>query len=212
MLGIHPMRSRLGSWLRHARRSPLLYWTGVLVTIAIISGAVGEAFDRAEQRQEQFGSTRRVLVATHTLPAGHELGADDVKALDMPEAMLATSALSQLDSPSRLRSPVIENEVLVAERLEFDPTSALAAATPAQHRSIAIPTDGARLDLKPEDRVDVYAIDPSTGQARPIASHAIVVSTDDRAVTVAVTLDEVPVLATSIVAGTLVITLIGASP
>lgn len=149
-------RSRRPGW-----RNPRLVLGLLLVAAAVVAGArvVAAADD-----------TVPVWAAAEALPAGAEVGADDLRRRDVrfPDAATAAAYLSAaepLPTGSRVDRPVAAGDLL--------PRSAVAAAPEAAlvEVPLAVGTDDLPATVRQGSVVDVWVVpDPAAGAERPAGS------------------------------------------
>lgn len=181
-------------------------WLVVAVLAVTAAGITGRVVDAAQQTRARWGETRSVLVARRAIETDGPL-AGAVAVARWPQALVPDDALS---SPSELADGAVA-------------TGPIAAGAPLSRPGVAQPDQGTRrwhiavmvgtapLPVHPGDRVDLWATtDPSLSgdrlTTRRLAEGAVVVSSSDASVVVAVTEDEVPELteATALATVTLV--------
>ena len=88
-------------------RRPWIYWLLVAASAVAAAATVVDRVDRIDAAREQWGSTRRVLVAEHDIAPGEPLV---VTARDLPAALVPDAALDpvrrrELRSPGSASSP-----------------------------------------------------------------------------------------------------------
>jgi Flp pilus assembly protein CpaB len=195
------------------RRSPVLFWTAAgavaLLTATTVSGLVGRAADRAAE----LGGLREVAVAARAVAAGSVVQPADVARRRLPAALVPAAAPARSPRGRVALVDLAEGEVLLASRLAPEGVDGVAALLPEGMRAVAVPVDSARLPLQRGHRVDVLAtfetVEPTAAPTVPVALAALVLSTDDDAVTLAVTPDEAPRVAFAITRGLVTLALTG---
>lgn len=194
--------------LRRWRRSRWIYWVTIGVLAAVTYQVADHEVGQIAESKRRFGSTVRVLVVNDRHPAGTALTDDDVHRVEVPSSVAPDGRITDLDETARLRVDVGAGEILVGSRFTSSPTSPTAAAIPTGSVGLAIPLPSAHLELTPGDVVDLVAI-TSRGLSDTIVDSALVIDTEDVAVTVAVPETRVGVVADATLAGTVTIALRG---
>ena len=120
---------------------------------------------------EPYGAPTTVLVTTRDLPAGHDLGAADLRRRTWPASLVPPGATDRRQG--RLALPLVAGSVLVASHLDGEgPARGLAESSVA----VAVPRE-----LLPElaigDRLDVLATG-ADGTGVIVAQDAVVVAAD----------------------------------
>ena len=175
----------------------------MLTAVFVYSRAAG-----AEQARDRWGTARLVVVAVHDLPAGHRIGAGDVRRQRWPAALVPPGALSSLDAGEVVAAPVMAGEPVVRGRLGRARAGPVAAALSAGRRAVTIPAGDTPPPVAVGDEVDLVAAGSALA-AQVVARGASVVAVRDRAVVVAVTTDELPAVAGGLVDGTVVVAVSG---
>lgn len=116
-------------------RRPLLYWMAVTTVALVIGMSLRSAAAQAERQRDSWGSVSAVLVAEHRLGPGERL-AGAVSVRNLPNALLAASALHALPAGATARQYIAEGEVLVA--LDVTPDSGPLSLLPRDWLAIAI--------------------------------------------------------------------------
>jgi len=205
---------RRPSLLLTLRRHPRLWWV-VTGAIALASAlVVASVVAQAEAAREGWGATEDVLVAVGPLEAGDPIYPSDVAVRARPVATLPASALRHLPTDAVAGAPVVEGEVLVAERLAGAGRSPAAVRLPPGTRAVAIPAEaGLTPPLAVGDLVDVLVALAGDEAERPpgftLVDGAAVVAVDDDAVTVAVPRADAPRVAVALGAGAVTLALVG---
>lgn len=203
------------------RRREVLWWATALalavVTVAVLSGALGEAGTGADR----WGPARPVRLASEPIEIGQTVEAGDVTVADWPAALVPPDPVIG-DAEGRVAVAAIgAGEVLVESRLAPDGLRGPVALLPPDTRALAVPDVPGGLALRPGDVVDVLAVvDPFSlaagadvvdgGPAQVVAAGATVVAVTDDSTTVAVPIGRVPEVAAALGQG--VVTLALASP
>ncbi|MGZ5398362.1 MAG: RcpC/CpaB family pilus assembly protein [Nocardioides sp.] len=118
--------------------------------------------------------TVEVMTAARDLPAGHVLGAADLRPLPMPPDAVP-EGIVEGDVGSTLAAPVRAGEPITDVRLVGGD---LAAAHPdLTTLPVRLPDAGLAGLLDPGDRIDLIATDPQAGGSRVVASDALVLAT-----------------------------------
>lgn len=205
---VHPDTAPVLHRLRRRFRSPSWYWITAATTVALTAGVVWQGLHTAEREAQRYGTPVTVAVAAHSLNAGSRVDAGDVTMTRLPASMVPAGALGSLRRDARLRSDVVEGEVLVESRLTSHAVSAGAAQLARHERGVALPLPDAHLDLHRGDLVDVMALTEDAG-TEVIAHRARVLAAHDRTVVVAVDESDVAALGDSLVAATVSLALVG---
>lgn len=159
----------------------------------------------AAHLRDQWGTDRRVLVATSDLPAGHVLDAADVAEVNGPVAVLPEAALD--DGTSVAGAPLARAVAAGAVLTSLD-VAATRAGPDESHRWMSLPIDEtATPPLFPGDRVDVVSADPFEGATTYAAIGITVVDVGEGAVVVEVSPAQAADLTSVLVTGILVIVL-----
>ena len=197
------------------RRDPRLWW---VVTTALALGTgllVASTVSAADRARAAWGTERRVLVARHDLEPGKPIDHGDVELRALPAALVPASALSELPDRASVRSLVLADEVLVAERLAPSGLRGVPALLPAGTRAVAVPIEaGTAPPLAVGDRVDVLVTVPTeaAGTGPPgfvVAAGVVVVAVGEQAATLAVERDDAPRLAVALGQGAVTLALVG---
>jgi Flp pilus assembly protein CpaB len=204
---VHPLRRiRIAFATRR-----FLYWT-LVVALAVGAGwfvaSRAAALDRARDR---LGTTRAVVVTTHALAAGDQLGPGDVRVARMPLTWTPPDAPSSLPDGATAIAPMGPGEVVTAERIGPPGRSRLAALVTADRRGVAVARGDNPLPLQVGDLVDVVSAlaVADGGEPQLVARQVPVVHVDDRTAVVAVTVDDEAVVAGASAAGAATLTLAG---
>lgn len=185
-------------WLRHPSAGRVLTAVLALGAGLVTAGVVA----RAESATSAFGTRRSVAVARHRLEPGTEISGDDVDIRELPVAVLP-EALADDPFGRVVVDTVQTGEPLLDGHLAPDGTHGPAALMHRDRRGVAIPLDGPPPPLHRGDLVDALG----GRDARKVATHAVVIDVADRAVTIAVTEDEVPTTAQALLYGPVILVL-----
>jgi len=176
----------------------------VALVIAFFVGT-GSAIYRAapHPRRPSFS----VVVATHDLPLGTRIGAEDVAVLHVPRQMVPADGTFQVaeDLIGRTTNErVLTNEMIRAERLaRTDAGVGLAAVITPGMRAMSIRVAPFGDDLAPDNVVDLLATDGNRARTVVTQLRVLAVAEDRKAVTLDVTLDEAEAIASALSRGTL---------
>lgn len=193
MLGLN--RFRLRAWARPARR-----WA-VAVALAVVTGVVVHArTTAAEVARDRWGRRVAVLVAAADLTPGTPLSEAAVRVDQWPAAVVGPGVVAAdvARDGQVVALPVLAGEAVRRGHL----VGGGEARVPAGRRAVAVAADGAP-ELRVGDRVDVVDADDGAVVARA----AVVVDAADAVITVAVTADELPRVASAASRGTVVLAL-----
>jgi len=202
-----------------------------LLVVAVVAGLIAAAVvDDATRRQDAWGTTRRVAVATRDLDPGAVVVADAFEWIDRPIVVLpdgageADGAAVAADPGGRVvLQPVLRGEVIPLRRLAPAGARGLAALVPPQRVALAVPSDartppvevGQSVDLyaTPDDRGDRSAATAGVGAGvgapttRRLARRAPIVHVGERQLTVAVSDAEADAVAAALIEGTVIVAL-----
>jgi hypothetical protein len=112
-------------------RRPWLYWAVVGTLATGLATGVHDRLAALERARHDWGATRSVLVAERTLGPGDPA---EVRAVELPIALVPPDAVSALDEPVRLRQRIGEGEVLTV----FDITVAAGPAGRAPAGTVVV--------------------------------------------------------------------------
>jgi hypothetical protein len=150
---------------------------------------------------DPYGAPTTVLVATRDLPAGHELGASDVRRRTWPAGLVPPGAT--LRREGRLALPVVSGSVLTDAHL--DALGLVRGLDPAD-AAVAVPRD-----LLPElavgDRVDVLGAG-ADGSGTVVAVGAVVLATDPTTVWLATSREAAPAVVAAVLRGAIGVALL----
>jgi Flp pilus assembly protein CpaB len=190
---------------RRLRHHPVARGLVALVVIVVAASFLQRVTARAGDAQRRWGATHTVFVARHRIAIGSAIDADAVERHSWPLAVIPSGAVDT-DPVGRTVVATIEaGEAILTERLAPDGLAGVAALVPSGWRALAI-----LVALTVGDHVDLIAgfdVDRTNGNQSPsfvVARDAVVVSTDEQRVTVAVRADDVERVAFAVVAGTVV--------
>lgn len=105
-------------------RRPWLYWLGVITLAALLAALVHGRIAALDDARQEWGATRRVLVARSPLAPGGPILADEV---ELPLAALSPDALTELPADARLRHHVARGDVLTTVDITARPGPAARA-------------------------------------------------------------------------------------
>ena len=212
-------------WRAWRRRSSFAWWAAV-VALALLTGAVvRSALVRSSAVLDELGPLREVVVVVAPVEVGEVVGEDDVSVARRPSSMIPDGGVGAAAGDGGEGGvgavvgrvtvvPLVAGEVVVASKLAPAGLRGAAALLPDGLRALAVPAGpGGRPPVSIGDRVDVLATfaagDAGSAPTVVVAAAALVLALDDEsdAVTVAVTPDEAPTLASAIAAGTITLAL-----
>ena len=206
----------LGVRLRRALVHPTIRRLALAGLAAATVGLTVAALGAAEATRERWGSTRRVLVATHDLSPGDRLDRGSVQVDALPRAMTPAAALSELPVGAVALHPILAGEPVVPQRLAPPGLVGAAALIGPGRRAVAVPRGSvAAPPLATGDLVDVLVVLPpgsDSGRdppAFPVAEQATVVDVGDDAISVAVPEDDAARVAWAVTQGAAVLALAG---
>jgi Flp pilus assembly protein CpaB len=198
------------------RRRPRLRGALVAAVALLCGAAVAATVQQAEDARDAWGEATRVLIASEDLDAGTRLTTGNTRVAAHPAPLVADGALTGVPADARVAAPVLEGEVVRAERLAPAGASPVAARLPAGTRAMAIPVEvGTTPPLRVGDHVEVLvALSPESSAGGPpgfsLVEDAPVVEVTDAAVTIAVARDVAPRLAAAFGRGAVTLALLGA--
>jgi len=210
-------------------RGAVVYWSCVALIAAVAAVGVLTLLRHGAARNAAMGPTRRVVVATAAVQAGQPL-AGHVEVQPRSRSMVPVHALRDLPAGRVATAYIAPGEVVVTERVSGSPGSGPAALLPHGTRGVAVAVDDTGPPLRVGDRVDLLASSGSNGgtaspldaseadpaappnddaDATTIASGVPVVSTRSGAVTVAIPLGRVGVVAAALAHSSVSVVLAG---
>ena len=208
-------------WRAWRRRSSFAWWA-TAAALAIVTGTVVRAaMLRSSALLDELGPMREVAVVVAPVDAGEVVDGEDLALARRPSTMMPDGAvvdLDDVDAPSGRVAlvPLVPGEVLVASKLAPAGLRGAAALLPDGMRALAVPAGPAgRPPVSVGDHVDVLVtLGAGDGSTVVVAEAAVVVALDDEsdAVTVAVSPDDAPAVASAITAGTVTLALSGRGP
>lgn len=165
------------------------------VTLALALAAVARVLT------DPYGAPTTVLVTTRDLPAGHDLGASDLRRRTWPTGLVPPGATDRREG--RLTLPLVAGSVLVASHLDDSgPARGLSATSVA----VAVPRE-----LLPElaigDRLDVLAAG-ADGAGIVVAQDAVVVASDPTTLWLATDRGSAPAVVAAVLRGAIGIALL----
>jgi Flp pilus assembly protein CpaB len=192
-------------------RRPLVYWLLVGTFAALAASVVVARTSAADAARRSWGDARAVLVATRDLAPGQVLGDGDTRVERWPVALVPVGVLEELGEGTIVSAPIGAGEPIVLRRLGRAGVGPVASLLPPGTRGVTLPTGDTPLPVRPGDHVDVVAAD-GAGSGQIVASAALVVRSDERAVVVAVDVAELGAVAGALAGGTVVLAVSGDPP
>jgi Flp pilus assembly protein CpaB len=192
---------------RRLRRSPAAYWLACVALAALTGTLVAGLVRAAEQRAAAFGDLRSVPVARRSLPTGAVVRAADIVVRRMPAAFIPAGAAAPDAVGRTVVVPMVAGEVVLASKLAPGGRRGVTALLLDGERALAVPIGPGTPPLHVDDRVDVLATEPGEGDTVVVADGARVVGVDDKAVTVAVDVDDAPAVAAALANATVTLAL-----
>lgn len=211
-------RRQLRAWVR---RSPVVWWFGVALLALTTAVVVRSSVASAAAQSARYGGLRSVPVVVRSVDVGEVVRPGALRMQRRPASTLPDAPLLEEIDDAMGRTalvPLVRGEVMVASKLAPDGLRGAAALLPRGLRAVSVPGGpGGRPPANVGDRVDVLATfspAPGPGDRDPttvVATRALVLALDDEsdAVTVAVTVDELPAVVFAITAGTVTLALTG---
>lgn len=185
---------------------------------AVVALVVAQSVDRAEHERQAWGATRRVVVASRRLSAGHVLSDGDVRTVELPAAAVPDAALEEGPTGMRTTSEVAAGEVLTSPRVARRRGGEVSAVLPENRVAVAVEVSPAGAPVAPGDHVDLWAqeadpVDGLLGPARRVARGAVVLRAGtgadaDAPLVVAVTGDEAGDVAGASLTGTVAVVVV----
>jgi Flp pilus assembly protein CpaB len=199
-------RARVGS----ARR-PWIRWALVAASALAVGAVVQGHASALDQARQAWGERRSVLVTRHPVARGQTIGADDVRAVQLPAASLPEVALAVLPAAAIAVDALAEGEVVSATHVRRRGSGDL----PPGSSGVAVPVAEGGLQLVAGQLVDVVrAGDPlaagdiaNADAATVLARRALVVEVSATAVVVAVATASAPTAAAAAARGAVVLIL-----
>jgi pilus assembly protein CpaB len=155
-----------------------------VIVLAVVTG-LGLAAVTGRIGVDPHGPPTTVLIAAHHLPLGHQLEPADLRPARWPRDLAPDGAVTGGDALAlagkQLTAPLPRGAVATEHHLG---DTGLGEAVPPGYRAVAIPID-ALPPLSSGTRLDLVTTDLD-GRAVPIASDAIVVTSDPETVWLAV--------------------------
>jgi Flp pilus assembly protein CpaB len=195
---------------RRRLHQPVPYWLVVAVIAVVPALAVGRLATTADAERRRWGPGLPTVVVRVDVAAGEPIGADDVEIRSLPAAARPDDAMGTLPTGAVAAADLVAGEAVVGSRLAPAGTSPIAARLPSGTRGIAVPADDG-LAVRVGDRVDVLAtLDATSGQpTTTLARGATVVDVGEKAVTVAVPVEQAERVAFALAAGVVTLALTG---
>lgn len=162
----------------------------LLSVVALIVAALAAGVWRVDRAQERWGGpARRALVAVRDAHVGEQ---PDLRAVQLPPAMVPPNAPQRIDGDERLALPLPEGAVLT--RTHVSPQGP-AVGLPTDLRVVPIPIEEG-LEIAPGGQVDVWVLHASPARSQRVAQRRPVVGvtsddTDDQTALVGLRTDEV---------------------
>ena len=206
-------------WRTRVLRSPLAYWAFVGALALFTGMVVAKSVRTTGSLAAHYGPLRPVVVATHRLDPGAEVGPGDVVVRQVPGSLAPADSMTSADTAvgRTVVVPLFAGLPVMEGHLAASGLRGVAALLPPGTRAVAVPNGGAPLPLVAGDHVDVLAtFDPAGSPAAgadptfPVARGALVVDVGDDSATVAVGPHEAARVAFAVTTG--VVTLALAAP
>lgn len=205
-------RRQLRAWVR---RSPVVWWVGVAVLALTTATVVRTSVASAAAQSARFGGLRSVPVVVRPVAAGEVVRPGTLRMERRPASTLPSGpGVEGGASGATGRTalvPLVPGEVVIASKLAPDGLRGAAALLPRGMRAVSVPGGpGGRPPAVVGDHVDVLATF-ADAPTSVVATRALVLAVDDEsdAVTVAVSVDELPAVVFAITAGTVTLALTG---
>ena len=204
--------------MRLFSRSPVPYWIAVAAVAVVTALAVSQLVGRAQAEAARYGSQRTVVVATHDVALGEEVGPGNVVIRRLPAALVPPGAIRD-PAESHGRTVVValfEGEPVLRRHLAPWGRHGVAALLPPGTRGITVAAGATAVRLARGDSVDVLAtFDPAAAQGQeptfPVATAAPVVDVRSESVTVAVGPEEAKRVAFALTHGTVTLAVTAAT-
>jgi Flp pilus assembly protein CpaB len=183
---LNTLINRTISLLQLERRAQLV---AVVAVSVFIGGFVTAITHSARATREQWVSHVQVRVTTASVAVGDAFNNNNTDVVDMPEAVIADDAISEIPKGARARVALQPHTPLSTSLLLLDGST---VAIPNGWRGIAMPNDLIVPNVFAGDHVDVIAGDAV------VAEGALVVSASkDSGITIAVPAAQSPVVASA---------------
>jgi Flp pilus assembly protein CpaB len=195
---------------RRIRHHPLTRIGAVVVVVLLLGPVLERAVVTSVDTRRKWGEQRTVTVARHRIAIGSVVEADAVATESWPVALVPQGAVEQSPVGRTVVGTIEAGEAVLGLRLAPEGLSGIAALLPPGSRALAVPTGPSVVALRIGDHVDLIAgfdVAGATGDNAPaltVAQNAVVVSVDDKSVTVAVRAADAERVAFALVAGTVV--------
>lgn len=215
-----PLRSRAGSptWRRSQLfrwlRRPLVYWSAVVLLVALTVMGVARQSDRQRQLETVYGELRQVPVAVEPIRAGEPIGPETVQWQARPAAAVPDGAVTELATGAVAAATIYPGEVVHSERVA-GLGGGLSARLPPGMAAVSVPAGYGVPPVRPGDSVSLVAVFDSFAseaapEARTVAHHATVLELGEEAVTVAIRAGEVNATVSALVWGAVTVVAVGA--
>ena len=183
---LNTLVNRTISVLQLERRAQLV---AVVAVSVFIGGFVTAVTHSARAAREQWVSHVQVRITTAPIAVGDAFNNNNTDVVDMPEAVIADDAISEIPKGARARVALRPHTPLSTSLLLLDGS---AVAIPSGWRGVAMPNDLIVPNVFAGDHVDVIAGDVV------VAEGALVVSASkDSGITIAVPAAQSPVVASA---------------
>jgi Flp pilus assembly protein CpaB len=192
------------SWYRvrfFLRRFPIGWWVAAFLLVLVTGLTVSSLVGRASSLASRWGAPERVAVATRSLEVGDVVASGDVVLRPVPSGLVPAGALRRPPVGRTVLAPLARGEVVTRARI--------GTLIPDGTRALAVPVGPGTPPLRPGDRVDVLATFEGDEPTFAVASGAGVLDVvADKAVTIAVTVDEAPRVAFALAQGAVTLALV----
>jgi Flp pilus assembly protein CpaB len=205
---------RLGRPRRLHRRyipslSAVMFWT-VTLLVAVITGRLVQR-SVAATSESRWGPVQSVVVVTQGVKPGETLQPSMLSVRSVPRAFVPTKPIISMKNVvgRTIRRTLVAGSILDADIVTPNQSSALSARTGQNRRAISIPAGDGALRVQPGDRVDVLATTDATGATTVAVHDAEVLQRDERSITLAVVVNDAPMLAGALATQRITLALLG---
>ncbi len=194
-----------------ARRRALNLALAIGVTLAVHG-----SLSSADSVRRSWGETVSVVMTRSEIHGGEALTDSSLELIDVPKALAPSTALTELPSGRRARTPLDRGEIVTAAKVAGPSSGPIASRLSPGTQAVTVPLGETPAPLSPGDLVDVYGIVPDRSAPTATSAHmavvarsAVVMELGDSAATLAVATDQVGVTVEATASGSLRIVITG---
>ncbi|MGB3409715.1 MAG: SAF domain-containing protein [Microthrixaceae bacterium] len=187
-----------------------------LVLAAGVALTVHGALSGADSAKRSWGETVSVVMTRTAVEGGDALTESSMKMIEVPRALAPTTALTELPSGRRARTPLDRGEIVTAAKVAEPSAGPIASRLSPGTQAVTVPLGDSPAPLASGDLVDVYGIVPdrsgpviTSASMTVVAQSATVMELSDSAATLAVAAGEVAATVEGTASGTLRIVITG---